>query len=83
MDDFFGQNRDASAEFTIKSGGWWTKVSEETITVESPQPGAGLMFEDFAAQIRDASLRHKWMHASERTQELLDAVWQDALRNEA
>ncbi len=40
------------------------------------------MFEDFAAAVRDSSLRERWMGASERTQALLDAAWQDALDNE-
>ncbi len=40
------------------------------------------MFEDFAAAVADASLREHWIRATERTQALLDAVWQSALANE-
>ena len=56
-------------------------ATRDNVKVESPLPGAALMFEDFAALVHDASLRKRWMRASERTQALLDACWDEALRS--
>ena len=58
------------------------KPSKKTVKVEANRPDAALMFEDFAAQVHDPSLRKKWETKSERTQALLDAVWESATANE-
>ena len=80
VDDFLFQDQDGSATYRYRKG--WGPDATESIRIDSSLTGAALMFEDFAAQIRDSSLRERWMHASERTQGLLDAVWQQALQNE-
>ena len=77
IDDFLSQNRDGSADFLYRKGGWGRGTSE-TISIASAQPGSVLMFEDFAAAAADPELREQWMHATERTQALLDAAWQAA-----
>ncbi len=82
IDDFLGQDSDGSASYLYRSGGWEPNAVAETVKIESSLPGAALMFEDFAALVHDASLRERWMHASERTQRLLDAAWNGALKNE-
>jgi predicted dehydrogenase len=81
IDDFLGQNRDGSADFLYRKGGWSDAASEE-ITIPSAKPGAALMFEDMAAAAQDPSLREQWMTATERTQALLDAAWTAALQSE-
>jgi predicted dehydrogenase len=81
IDDFLGQNRDGSADFLYRKGGWSDAASEE-ITIPSAKPGAALMFEDMAAAAQDPSLRNQWMTATERTQALLDAAWTAALQSE-
>lgn len=81
IDDFLSQNRDGSADFLYRKGGWGRGVSEE-INIPSAKPGAALMFEDMAAAAADSSLRDQWMTATERTQALLDAVWVAALQSE-
>ena len=75
LDDFLTQNRnDNSGSFELLEG--WG--NSEQIDVPADKPGAALMFEDFAAMAVD----REWFEASERTQELLDAVWNSAIGNE-
>ena len=81
IDDFLGQNRDGSADFLYRKGGWGDSAPEE-INIPSARPGAALMFEDMAAAAADPSLREQWMTATERTQALLDAAWAAALQSE-
>ena len=81
IDNFLSQNRDFSADYLHKHGGWG-KAKSETINVPSTKPGAALMFEDFAAAVADPTLREQWMRGTERTQALLDRAWQSALDNE-
>ena len=80
IDNFLGQNRDGSADFLYRGGGWGSKPEE--INIASTKPGAVLMFEDMAAAAADPSLREQWMTATERTQGLLDAAWLAALQSE-
>ena len=82
IDDFLSQNRDRSADFLYRKGGWGPGAVSETINVASDKPGAALMFEDMAAAAGDPALREQWMTATERTQALLDAIWIAALDNE-
>jgi predicted dehydrogenase len=81
LNDFLSQDPDGSATYQHRKGGG-PNAGAESVRIASEFPGAVLMFEDFAAQVRDASLREAWMRASERTQKLLDAVWQSALQHE-
>ena len=82
IDDFLGQDQDGSASYLHRTGGWGPNAMANTVTIESPLPGAALMFEDFAALVHDASLRERWMQNSEHTQALLDAAWSAALQAE-
>ncbi len=81
IDNFLSQNRDGSADFLYRKGGWGSGANEE-ISIASSKPGAALMFEDMAAAAADRSLRERWMTATERTQGLLDAAWMAALHSE-
>ncbi|MDQ8190099.1 Gfo/Idh/MocA family protein [Roseibacillus persicicus] len=78
--NFLGHDRDNSASYTHSAR--TNKSGKETVKVEADRPDAALMFEDFAAQVHDPSLRKNWETKSERTQALLDAVWASALANE-
>lgn len=80
IDNFLSQNRDGSADFLYRTGGW--SGTSEDINISSDKPGAALMFEDMAAAAADPTLREQWMTATERTQALLDAVWEESLRSE-
>lgn len=81
IDNFLSQNRDGSADFTYRKGGWGRGASE-AINIPSSKPGATLMFEDMAAAAQDPALRDQWMMATERTQALLDAIWMAAVNSE-
>lgn len=79
LDDFLTQNRnDNSGSFELLEG--WG--NSEQIDVPADKPGAALMFEDFAAMAVDREWFEASVRASERTQELLDAVWISAIGNE-
>ena len=82
IDDFLGQDPDNSAQYLYRKGGWGPGAVRESVRIESSLSGAALMFEDFAAAVADATSREQWTRATERTQALLDAVWQSALTNE-
>ena len=77
---FVGHDRDNSGSYTHSARA--NKPSTKTIKVEAPRPDAAILFESFAAQVHDPTLRKKWETKSERTQKLLDAVWASALANE-
>ena len=77
ISDFLSQNRDGSADYAHRHGGWGGG-SSDTINVASSKPGSVLMFEDFAAAVADTSLRDQWMRATVATQVLLDAAWESA-----
>ncbi len=83
VDNFLSNDPDGSASYLHRAGGWGPNATRETISVASSQPGAALMFEDFAAMVLDAELREKSIAASERTQRWLDAIWTSAVENEA
>jgi predicted dehydrogenase len=82
VDNFLREDRDGSATYTHRRGGRAPNAVAEAVQVTSSLPGAVLMFEDFTALVVDQSLRERSMRASEQTQRLLDAVWNDALKNE-
>ena len=82
IDDFLSQEPDNSARYLHRKGGWGPGASSESVRIRSSLSAAALMFEDFAAAVADVSLREQWTRATERTQALLDAVWQSALKNE-
>jgi len=82
LDNFLSNDRDRSASYTHRKGGWGS-TSADTIRVESSQPGAALMFEDFASMANDPEWREASIRATERTQGWLDAIWESALENES
>lgn len=82
MEGFLKDDKDRSASYRKRSGTGRDKKVDEVIRIESTLPGSALMFEDFAAQVHDASLRSQWVEKIVRTQELLDAVWESGLENE-
>ena len=79
---FLKDDKDRSASYRKRSGKGKNGKVDEKVKVESSLPGSALMFEDFAAQVHDASLRDRWVGKIVRTQELLDAVWKSGLENE-
>jgi len=78
IDDFLSQSPDHSASYLYRRGGWGPDAIRETRTVESSQPGSALMFENFAAIAADAERRDHYAAATLRTQQLLDACWEEA-----
>ena len=82
VDNFLSQDQGGSASYLHRRGGWGPNAVAEPVEIASSLPGAALMFEDFAALVHNDSLRERSMCVSERTQRLLDAVWNDALKNE-
>ncbi|MFU8820935.1 MAG: Gfo/Idh/MocA family protein [Gammaproteobacteria bacterium] len=70
MDNFIGEDQDGSATYRDSRTG----EAAALVRVASPFSAPSLMFQDFAASAGDASLRERWILASERTQSLLDAV---------
>jgi predicted dehydrogenase len=79
MDNFVGEERDRSASYR-HSNAAAADAAATRVRVDSGFSGPSLMFQDFASAVRDPALRHRWMQASERTQALLDAVREAALR---
>ena len=81
VDNFLSNGPGASATYTYEKGGFSGGTSEE-ITVESDKTGPVLMFENFATMLSNTDLLERSIRRSERTQTLLDAVWNNALENE-
>jgi predicted dehydrogenase len=76
MDNFVGEEPDGSASYRHSRGAG--KDAAVLVDVASGFSGPSLMFQDFAAAVRDTALRDRWIRASERTQALLDAVLEAA-----
>ena len=80
LDDFLSNRpSDQPADFEYRQG--WGDT--QFIEVAADKPEAALMFEDYAAMIGNTDLLAASIHASERTQQWLDAIWNSALSNEA
>jgi predicted dehydrogenase len=79
LDNFLSQRSSDNAGVYQYLTGWG---NTETVVVPSGKPGSALMFEDFAAMVDDPEWREASIRVSERTQMLLDAIWQSALENE-
>jgi predicted dehydrogenase len=80
LDDFLRSRRDDHAGAYEYRTGWRDR---EEVVVPAPSRGSTLMFEDFAAMVGDPDWQEASIRASERTQEWLDAIWNNALANEA
>jgi predicted dehydrogenase len=79
MDDFVLARSAGDPGFRWATGG----RDVETIVVPEDLPAAARMFENFAGMAGDADWRQRSMHASERTQALLDEAWAAALAAES
>jgi predicted dehydrogenase len=82
FDDFVHSRPDKPAHYDYLVGAFGGGKSEG-FDVPADKPAAALMFEDFAAMAGDKTRFEASVHASERTQTLLDACWESAVANEA
>jgi predicted dehydrogenase len=82
LDDFLSNRPDGPAAYTWRSGGFGQDGVNKRIEVVSANPGAVLMFENFAAMITDPDNREQSILFSEKTQRWLDAIWNEGLQNE-
>lgn len=69
-------------EYEYRKGGFGPGATIERLKAPSAKPGAALMFENFAAMVGDSRRFEASVAASEKTQEWLDAIWTQALKNE-
>ena len=79
MDDFLSQRRSDNAGVYEYRSGWG---NSEDIEVPSDKPGSAMMFQDFAGMVQDNEWREASIRVSQRTQYLLDAIWDSAVGNE-
>ncbi|HEX5788473.1 MAG TPA: Gfo/Idh/MocA family oxidoreductase [Woeseiaceae bacterium] len=79
MDDYVIAKSADEAAYAWGSGG---PNDLSRVTIAATLPAAAQMFEDFAVAAADAPSRDQWMQASERTQALLDGVWNAAIRHD-
>ena len=80
LDDFLSQRRSDQAGVYEYRSGWGDR---ELVEIPSDKPGSALMFEDFAAMVGNSERFEASVRASERTQALLDAIWNSAIENES
>jgi predicted dehydrogenase len=83
IDNFLSNDRDGSASYAHRVGGFGPGATTETVRIASSKPGAVLMFEDFAAIVRDPDMIERSINASERTQRWLDTAWESAIEAES
>jgi predicted dehydrogenase len=81
LNDFVVHQSDP-AEYEYRKGGFGAGGTTERLKVASAKPPAALMFENFATMVGDPKLFEASVTASERTQEWLDAIWTQAIKNE-
>ena len=82
LDDFVAGDADGSASYTLHKGGFGPGSSRETIESARAKPGNVLMFEDFAAMVGNRDAIERSIRSTERTQALLDAVWNAGVESE-
>ena len=70
------------AAYEYRKGGFGPSATTEQIKVASAKRPAVLMFEDFAAMVGNPDLFEASVASTERTQEWLDAIWTQAMKNE-
>jgi predicted dehydrogenase len=80
--DFVFVPGDGAPEYEYRKGGFGAGGTSERIQVPSAKSPAVLMFENFAAMVGNPDRFEASVAASERTQEWLDAVWTQAMKNE-
>ncbi len=81
LDDFVISQTEP-AEYRFRKGGFGNNATTELIKVPSTKPAAALMFENFAAMVGNSAAFEASVAASEKTQEWLDAIWTQAMKNE-
>ena len=79
LDDFLSQRREDNAGVYEYRSGWG---NSEEVVIASDKPGSAMMFQDFAGMVQDPEWREASIAVSERTQYLLDAIWNSAVGNE-
>jgi len=79
LDDFLSQRREDNAGVYEYRSGWG---NSEDVVIASDKPGSAMMFQDFAGMVENPEWREASIRASERTQYLLDAIWESAVGNE-
>ena len=79
LDDFLSQRRqDNAGDYEYRSG--WG--NSEDVVIASDKPGSAMMFQDFAGMVENPEWKEASIRVSERTQYLLDAIWDSAVGNE-
>jgi predicted dehydrogenase len=78
MDDFVLEKSPGNAVFTRRAGGFH---AIDQVDIAASLPAAVLMIEAMAHAASGTGRRERWMRAAERTQALLDAVWNAAVAN--
>ncbi len=79
--DFVFMPGKGPAEYEYRKGGFGDGATTERLSVPAEKSAAALMFEDFAVMVGNAELFEASVTASERTQEWLDAIWNEAVKN--
>jgi predicted dehydrogenase len=82
LDDFVHDSSEGDAQYTVRRGGPGSPNDDEQISSDASLHSAVRMFEDFTRMAGDPGLIAQSIAASRRTQELLDASWEAALRQE-
>jgi predicted dehydrogenase len=78
MDDFVLEKFPGHAVYTRRAGGF---DAVDPVDIAAGLPAAVLMIEAMAHAASVTGRRERWMRAAERTQALLDAVWNAAVAN--
>lgn len=78
LDDFVLNRAPKTARYQLVSAAE-SAGSSDDFEVSTAKPPAALMFEDFAAMIGVPTRVEASIRASERTQELLDAIWESSI----
>jgi predicted dehydrogenase len=81
LDDFVLSHPGQPARYDYLQGAYGGGESKH-FEVPADKPAAALMFEDFFTMAGDKTRFEASVHASERTQALLDACWQSGIANE-
>ncbi len=79
LDDFLSQRREDNAGVYEYRSGWG---NSEDVVIASDKPGSAMMFQDFAGMVENPEWKEASIKVSERTQYLLDAIWDSAVGNE-
>jgi len=76
LTDFVSERGGGTADYDFRTGS--VRAEPEHIEIPSPKNAGVLMIEDFTTMVGDESRFAASVRASERTQELVDAIWRSA-----